>query len=436
MLDSHFLQVKLATFHREIAMSNSDGAELEHVPPPPNVMDGVRVLEVAAWTYVPSSGAVLAEWGADVIKVEHPESGDPQRGLVTSGLVQATKDVNTMIELPNRGKRSVGLDLATDRGREILMRLAASSDVFLTNFLPAARGRLKIDVDDIRAANPNIIYVRGSGQGQRGPERERGGYDGSAFWARTISEIATGDTDWPARQPGPAFGDLIGGMTIAGGIAAALYHRERTGEAAVVDNSLLSTAMWATGATLLGAGVNGEYSPPTIDRTDYPNPLVNAYRTRDGRFLTLVMLQSDRYWPEFVTAAGRPELADDERFATATDRYTNRRECVALLDDLFASRDFRDWRVALADIEGVWAPALRPNEVLEDAQVRANDYVRPISLENGVSFEIVASPIQFNEAAPDLHRAPDHGEHTDEVLRELGIDDEELIQLKIDGAIL
>ena len=149
------------------------------------IMNGIRVVEVAAWTYVPIAGTVLAEWGADVIKIEHPESGDPQRGLVTSGLVPAGPGgINHMMELPNRGKRSVGLDLKSDEGHEILLKLVETADVFLTNFRPQARKKLKIDVEDLRAVNPKLIYARGSGMGQRGPEAERGGYDNSAWWGR------------------------------------------------------------------------------------------------------------------------------------------------------------------------------------------------------------------------------------------------------------
>jgi crotonobetainyl-CoA:carnitine CoA-transferase CaiB-like acyl-CoA transferase len=400
-------------------------------------MEGVRVLEVAAWTYVPAAGAVLAEWGADVLKVEHPRTGDPQRALVTSGLVQGSSTVNTMVELPNRGKRSVAIDLASDLGHDLLLELVATSDVFLTNFLPAARAKLGIDLEDIRGANPDIIYVRGSGQGQRGPEREKGGYDGSAFWSRSVAAISTGpDDEWPARQPGPAFGDLVGGMTIAGGIAAALFHRERTGCATVVDNSLLGTAMWAAGATLLGAGVNGSYTPPMPNRYDLPNPVVNVYRTADGRFITLVFLQSDRYWAEFVTRSGRPDLADDPRFSSSGARFENRRACVEELERLFASKTFEEWRAILSGGEGVWAPVLQPNEVLVDPQVRANDYLREITLDDGTTFEIVAGPIQFDERPPDLSRAPDHGEHTDEVLLELGYHMDRILELKIKGAIL
>jgi len=402
-------------------------------------MSGVRVLEVAAWTYVPAAGAVLAEWGADVLKVEHPETGDPQRALITSGLVPSGPGgVNHMIELPNRGKRSVAIDLGTDEGHEVLLALAATSDVFLTNFLPPARGRLRIEVDDIRAVNPNIIYVRGSGQGQFGPEKDRGGYDGCSFWGRVVADIITpAEAEWPVQQPGPAFGDLMGGMTIAGGIAAALFHRERTGEALVVDNSLLGTAMWAAGASILGAGLFGLTKMPKMDRTQSPNPLVNNYRTSDGRFLSLIMLQPDRYWADLVTKIGHPELADDPRFSDSRVLYEHRTEAVGVLDAIFATRTFAEWREVLMHIDGQWAPVETVSELLDDPQALANGYVREIVAASGTTFRIVPSPLQFNETPPDLTRAPELGEHTEEVLQELlGYDMDRVMDLKIKGAIL
>ena len=213
-----------------------------------DVLAGIRVVEVAAWTFVPISGAVLAEWGADVIKIEHPQSGDPQRGLVSSGLVPGAGGVNFMFEIPNRGKRSVALDLSTDGGRELLYKLVETADVFVTNYLPDVRARLGIDVDDIRARNPNVIYVRGSGQGAHGPEAGRGGFDGATFWARSGCAMAFKDpkAEWPVDQR-PAFGDVLGGLTIAGGIAAAIARRERTGEPSVVDVSLLGMGLWSLG---------------------------------------------------------------------------------------------------------------------------------------------------------------------------------------------
>src|SRR5581483_8388699 len=206
-----------------------------------DVLGGIRVVEVASWTFVPISGAVLAEWGADVIKVEHPASGDPQRGLISSGLVPGGDGVNFMFEIPNRGKRSVGLDISTDDGRELLYKPVETADVFVTNYLPDVRTRLGIDVEEIRARNPNVVYVRGTGQGTKGPDAEKGGFDGASYWARAGLGMTLKDraSEWPADQR-PAFGDVMGGLTIAGGIAAALLRRERTGVASTVDVSLLS----------------------------------------------------------------------------------------------------------------------------------------------------------------------------------------------------
>ena len=403
------------------------------------IMDGIRVVEVASWTYVPVAGAVLAEWGADVIKIEHPESGDPQRGLAASGLVPTGPGgVAHMMELPNRGKRSVGLDLGTPEGRQLLLELSATADVFLTNFRPQARRKLAIDVEDIRAVNPSIIYVRGSGQGQRGPDAEMGGYDGCTFWGRggPSDIISDPDDGYPIAQPGPAFGDVLGGLTIAGGISAALFHRERTGEAVVVDNSLLATSMWATGASSLAAGLFGVDRLPRRDRTETPNPIVGTYRTADGRFVSLVMLESDRYFGDLVTLLGRPELATDPRFSDAAARAANSAACVGALDEAFAQKNLADWKPILAKAKGVWAVVQTPSELLVDPQALANGYIRDVEAKSGTVFRMVPSPLQFDERPPDLTRAPDHGEHTDEVVGELGYDQEALLELKIKGVIL
>jgi crotonobetainyl-CoA:carnitine CoA-transferase CaiB-like acyl-CoA transferase len=401
------------------------------------LLDGVRVLEVATWTYVPSGGAVLAEWGADVIKIEHPETGDPQRGLVSSGLLPAGT-VDFTVEMPNRGKRSVGLDMSTDEGRDILLQLAASSDVFLTSFLPSVRRKLRIDVDDIRAANPRIIYVRGSALGQRGSEADRGGYDFSTFWGRGgSSDSATRSEDeYPVGQPGGAYGDVIGGLTIAGGICAALLHRDRTGESLVVDSSLLAMGAWATGFSIAGASVFGVDRLGGGTRYDAPNPCVGTYKTKDDRFISIVLLQSDRFWPDFVDRLEHPVLQTDARFQSAAARGQNKRECIELLDEAFASKTLAEWKDALADFEGVWAPVQTVKEVANDPQVVANGYLRDVVDADGHPFKLVAAPLQFNETPPELGRAPRHGEHTDEVLLELGLDMDRVLELKVKGAVL
>jgi crotonobetainyl-CoA:carnitine CoA-transferase CaiB-like acyl-CoA transferase len=253
-----------------------------------------------------------------------------------------------------------------------------------------------------------------------------------------VADIATpADSEWPLQQPGPAFGDLIGGMTIAGGISAALFHRERTGEALVVDNSLLSTAMWAASGTLIAAGLFGLTKLPKMDRTMTPNPLVNNYRTSDGRFLSLIMLQPDRYWADLVTKLGHPELATDERFRDSKALAEHKVEAVGVLDGIFATRTFDEWREVLMHVDGQWAPVETAAELLADEQALANGYVREIEAASGTTFRIVPSPLQFNETPPDLTRAPEHGEHTDEVLQELlGLDMDRIMELKIAGAIL
>lgn len=409
------------------------------------VLEGVRVLEVAQWAFVPSAGAVLADWGATVLKVEHPVHGDNMRGLVTSGLMggDGQPTINFMWELPNRGKRSLGIDIATDDGRALVHKLAASCDVFLTSFLPAARRKLGIDVEEIKATNPNIIYARGSGQGPRGAEAEKGGYDAATFWARGGVAMATTarGASAPANPPGAGYGDLTGGMALAGGIAAALLHRERTGEAVVVDVSLLSMAMWAMAPGITAAGVYGPPPLPAMDIPDRPerfpsgNPLVNTFCTKDKRFLTLMFLQPDRFYAELVEAIGHPELVGDERFADPMKRAENSVEFQQLLDEIFATRTLAEWSDALRGIEGVWAPYQTVAELLDDPQAKANGYLPTIDTHAG-PLQAVATPVIFGEDPPDhLPPAPELGESTELELVEQGVDWDDLEKFKASGAI-
>ncbi|SHN46598.1 CaiB/BaiF CoA transferase family protein [Cryptosporangium aurantiacum] len=398
------------------------------------VLDGVRVLEVAAWTFVPAAGAVLADWGADVIKVEQPGSGDPQRGLVTSALMGGdAANVNYLIEQPNRNKRSLTINLKTPGGRDLLLALAARSDVFLTNWLEPARRKLNIDVDDIRAVNPSIVYVRGSSHGPEGPDSHKGSFDSAAVWSRSgVASVITPPGDYPVVQPA-AYNDLAGGQTIAGGIAAALLHRERTGQGAVVDVSLLGLGMWLMSAEIISARAYNITSPvPRNARGKTPNPLVANYQTRDGRYLQLMMLQSDRYWPEFCRTVGRPEWV--EQYPDATARYLQRREVIALLDELFAARDLAEWRTILGPMEGAWAPVQTPYEVAEDPQATANAYAQTVR-KGDLEFPLITNPVQFDGEAPELRPAPEAGQHTEEILLELGYNWDDIAELSEKGAI-
>jgi crotonobetainyl-CoA:carnitine CoA-transferase CaiB-like acyl-CoA transferase len=402
------------------------------------VMKGVRILEVAEHTFVPAASAVLADYGADVIKIEHVERGDAMRGLVSTGVVPEMPDVHALLEHSNRGKRSLGLDLTTADGLDILLKLAARSDVFLTNKLPRVRGKLKIDVDDIRAANPNIIYVRGHGQGDRGPDADKGSYDSLAYWAR--AGIAMGGRrpeygDLLPGPPGPAFGDSIGAMTIAGGIMGALFHRERTGEATEVDVSLFSTGLWSMGAAIaLSELLRVPWAAPSDDQPS-GNPLARNYKTQDGRMIALTCLQAGRYWPELVGLLGRPELAEDARFAEHGALFSNHREAVAALSDAFGSATVAEWRDRLAPFSGQWAVVQDTLEAAVDEQAVANGYIQECTTAAGVPFRLVAAPVQYDRQPAKPSRAPEFNEHGDEILAELGLEMDVIIDLKMRGVV-
>ncbi|MGD1256971.1 CaiB/BaiF CoA transferase family protein [Mycobacterium seoulense] len=401
-----------------------------------DVLSGIRVVELAAWSFVPAAGAVLADWGADVIKIEHPETGDPQRGLINSGLLPGAGGVNHFIEQPNRGKRSIGLDTSSPEGLELLMKLIETADVFLTNLLPDSRRRMGIDVDQVRARNPKIIYARGHGYGIKGEEAGRGGYDFASYWARGGIGMAhaTDDGSYPPLQL-PAFGDVYGGLTIAAGIAGALVKRGRTGEPSTVDASLLSAAVWQLGPDIVASGVTGQ-DRPKFQLEEMPNPAVNMYKTRDGRFIAFVLLQADRFWSDFCTRLGRTDLIFDERFATAAVRFENRRECIAELRSTIAAADLAHWENVFADFEGVWDVMRTAREIHDDPQVIANGYLSRTTDANGNQFALAGSPVQFDETPLSLRRAPGHGEHTDELLAELGYDEEQVIDFKIKSVVL
>lgn len=397
-------------------------------------LDGIRVLEVAMYGFVPSAGAVLVEWGADVVKVEHAVTGDPQRGLRQTGMLRVEGDPNPNIEHANRGKRSIGLDISTPEGRDVLYDLARRADVFLTSFLPGHRKKFGIDVDDIRAINPGIVYARGSALGPRGAEAEKGGYDMTAFWCRagTAATITPPGTEGMIAPPGPAYGDTISGTNLAGGIAAALLKRERTAETSVVDVSLLGSGLWAMGHTValtthlgerLEAPVPGVHGSPI-------NPLVGLYATSDGRYISLVMMQPTKFWADVCQHIDRPDLIDDPRFATAEQIAEHTADAVEILTKVIATRTLAQWSERFATLAGPWAPVQDTLQAAADTQIRANDY-----LVQAGELELVANPVQFDVAATESAAAPGFAEQTEEILTELGLDWDRIIELKAAGAV-
>ena len=402
-----------------------------------DVMKGVRILEVAEHTFVPAASAVLADWGADVIKVEHAERGDAMRGLARTGVLDLSKGVHVILEHSNRGKRSIGIDLTKPEGREVLYEIVKTCDVFLTNKLPGVLGRLEIDVEHLRAHNPKLIYVRGTAFGPKGPDADRGGYDMTSYWCRAGSAgaVSPPELGGVVPQPGPAYGDSIGGMTIAGGIAGALFKRERTGEPSVVDVSLLATGAWSmSSAVALSLQSGNAWRMPALSGGGF-NPLVGTYPTRDGRFICFVMLQAFAYWADFCEHIGRPDLISDERFASAEALGQNPGPAGEIIRAEIEKKTLAAWCETFRTLKGQWAPVQDTLEVAADPQMRANGYMARATTSQGIDFELVASPVQFDEQPTGTSRGPDFNEHGDEVLKELGLSMERILELKAKGAI-
>ena len=403
-------------------------------------LTGIKVLDLTRVVSGPFCTMMLADFGADVIKIEHPVRGDSQRGFVNMGGVKVNPKRSPFVEHPNRGKRSVGVDITKPEGMAVIYELAKTADVFLTNHLPGRRQKLKFDTEHIRAVNPNIIYARGSAYGDKGPERDVGGFDGTAFWNR--SGIATAmspeELGGPISQGIPAFGDSIGGMNIAGGISAALFHRERTGEALELDVSLLSSAWWAAGTSIdmgIDCGQVSRNRMPTSGGNP-GNPFMGNYATSDGGTINLCTLTPGPHIRNVFEHLGLPDAADDPRFATAEALMQNWQEASDLIRDKFAAKPFDYWRAHLKTMSGQWAPVLDLLTIAEDEQALANDMLFEVEAgDGGEPVKLVRGPVQFNHEPTRTTRAPEASEHTELVLMEMGMGWDMIEQLKEKGAI-
>ena len=397
------------------------------------MFEGVRVLEVGTWIMVPAAAVLLADFGAEVIKVEHARSGDPARGLVTGGITPNQGAVNLMVEQANRAKRSIGLDLGSDQGRDLLYELAARADVFMTSFLPDAREKLRIDVDDIRAVNPAVIYAKADAVGPEGPEGGKPGYDAAVFFGRAGILNSFTPSGAPLVRPRPGFGDKTASLSLAYGIASALYRRERDGTASVVDVSLLGSAMWVASSDIVySAALGSDFS-----RLERPatNPVATHYATSDGRWIMLSMLESQRWWGPLCRALGHEELAADPRYSDAASRAANAEECREALARIFASGSLADWRTRLGALRAPWEVVADSAEVSVDPQAVANGYMATVTHPSGEQIRVVRSPVVFDGRSPDVGTAPEFAQHTEEILLELGHSWEEIVELKSAGTI-
>jgi crotonobetainyl-CoA:carnitine CoA-transferase CaiB-like acyl-CoA transferase len=401
-----------------------------------DVMEGVRVVEVAEHTFVPAASMILADWGADVIKVERAaDGGDASRSMrviQTPGLRS-----NPFFEAANRNKRGIGLDLTSSEGREILYELVEGADVFITNMRDSARAKMGINAEDLMGRNPALVYASGTGYGKQGPMAAARGFDYPSSWCRSGSAFVQTPPDGtpPPSQPG-SVGDLTGGATLAGAISAALFRRERTGKGAVVDHALYMMGTYIMSQSLIGASL-GRQAPeaarpsgPRPSRAESPDPLNNMYLTSDGRWLVLCLLY-DQWWPDLARTVGHAEWLEDSRYAKVENRLANNVSLIAELDAIFATKTLAEWEEALANLEGVWAPLKSPAEVIDDQQALANGFVTPVSFDDGGSYLTGAPPAQFDgRPIGDLKASPTHGEHTDDVMRELGMTDERIANLR------
>ena len=383
------------------------------------MLEGVRVVELGVWVAGPAAGGIMADWGADVIKVEAP-AGDPMRRMlqVTGG---ARDDApSPPFDLDNRGKRSVVLALDADAGRDAMHALLATADVFLTNLRPEAVDRLGLGADAVRAAHPRLVYARVTGYGVDGPDAGRAGYDVGAFWARSgLASLSV-----PVDQPQPQFrggvGDHVTAITALSGILAALLRRERTGVGDVVDVSLLRTGTYCLGWDL-GIQLRLGKLAPTLPRADAGNPMVNPYCASDGKWFWLLGVEADRMWPKLLRAIERTTWADDDRFATTRARRHNCAALVAALDEVFAMRPRADWTSAFDAHDVWWAPVNDAADVVADPQAVATGAFVDVPEGSGApAHRAVASPVRFaSDDAQPTRGVPALGEHTDEVLREL-----------------
>ncbi len=393
---------------------------------------GIKVVDFSEHGFVPSGAAALGDWGADVVKIERLE-GDPMRSVIRNGLSPPADGVDYLFEMANRNKRAIALDVTTPVGRDVFERLIRWADVYITNQLPRVRRKLRTEPDDLFALNAKLVFAKGHGQGQRGVDAEAGGFDSVSFWSRGgMGHMLTDPDAHKLVGQRPALGDVPSGMFLAGGVCAALVQTLRTGKGCVVDTSLLNSAMWTLGPDMAYSSITGHEMPRANLAAGTMSPLVGIHRTKDSRWLMLSMLDEQRYWAPTCRALDLPELID--RYPTPDDRRPHWAEFVPR----FAAQIASVTRAALEprlEAEGcIFSFFASPPEVLADRAVIDNGYAMADPAHPNL--RLVAAPVQFDDQLLAVRRpAPTRGEHTVEVLTELGYTDNEISALFADGVV-
>lgn len=400
-------------------------------------LDGVAVLELTSWMAAPSAGAVLADLGADVIKIEPPR-GDPMRTISRQPKLaedSPLRGIDPSFQVDNRGKRSIAVAVDQPAGADLVRRLASTRHVFLTNLLPHRQQRYGLDPDGLFAVNPRIVHATLTGYGREGPEAWRPGYDVTAFFGRGAITDSSLEPGGVPPFPRPAQGDHTTGLALTVAILAGLRQVEQTGTGQVVDTSLLETAAW-TMATDLSATLLDRRPVPKRDRHHLISPLANRFRCADDRWI-IVNMPEVHWWAKVCAVLERPEWVTDERFSTPKARFDNMPVVIDLLDEVFATRTATEWGRLFDDAGLIWGPAQAIHELVDDPQARAAGVFLPIpESEERPSFETVAIPVNIRGAdVGPRGPAPSVGQHTRAVLVEAGLDEGEIDALTADGVL-